>query len=68
VRRLTSGRVGRVIARITAVVILVLLVAFVVVPQYGDAQRALQSVGELSPLLSFSALRWNSRHSPPSRP
>ena len=50
VRRLTSGRVGRLIARSAAVVILVLLVAFVVVPQYSDAQRALQSVGELSPL------------------
>ncbi len=50
-RRLTSGRVARLVARGVAVVILVLLVAFVVVPQYGDAQRALRSVGELSPLL-----------------
>jgi uncharacterized protein (TIRG00374 family) len=49
-RRLTAGRVGRLVARIAAVVILLLLVAFVIVPQYGDAQRALQSVGELSPL------------------
>ena len=50
-RRLTSGRLGRLIARVVAVVSLVLLVGFVVVPQYGDAQRALASAGMLSPVL-----------------
>ncbi|MEO8094532.1 MAG: lysylphosphatidylglycerol synthase transmembrane domain-containing protein [Pseudolysinimonas sp.] len=49
VRRLTSGRVGRVIARAAAVVILAVLVAVVVVPQYGDALQALHSVSLLSP-------------------
>jgi uncharacterized protein (TIRG00374 family) len=48
---LLTGRVGRLTARAGAVVILVLLVGFVVVPQYADAQRALASAGMLSPSL-----------------
>jgi uncharacterized protein (TIRG00374 family) len=50
VRLLTAGRVGRVVARALGVVILVLLVALVVVPQYGDALRAVHAVSLLSPL------------------
>jgi uncharacterized protein (TIRG00374 family) len=56
VRRLTSGRVGRFAVRAAAIVILVVLVATVVVPQYGDAQRALQSAGMVSPALLLLGL------------
>jgi uncharacterized protein (TIRG00374 family) len=51
-----NSRIGRLIARAAAVIILVLLVGFVVVPQYGDAQKALHSVGMLSPFLLLLGL------------
>lgn len=54
--RLTSARAGRLIARTVAIVVLVVLVGFVVVPQYGDAQRALASAAMLSPVLLLLGL------------
>lgn len=51
-----SGRTGRLLLRGAALVVLVVLVAFVVAPQYADAQRALRSAGMVSPFLLLLGL------------
>jgi uncharacterized protein (TIRG00374 family) len=48
--------VSRLVARIAGAVVLALLIGFVLVPQYADAQRALQSVGMVSPFLLLLGL------------